>query len=336
MEMGRVLIVGPDFFGYNFSIARAFEKSGFETKVISYKGNIINTFSEQLKYHISSDKASFFEKKKENFNKLVEAAFRDFDPTLVFIVHGGYILYETYKVLSEKRVVIWMMDSISRADDLSHLLDWVDYHFFFEKTDVELFKNVYGRVSWFLPLALDETVYFPLEREKDIDLLFIGALYENRIRLLEKVVKTFPERKIKVYGKFYSPLRKPIFHFTRSNKNIFLNKNIFPESVNQLYSRSKVCLNIHHAQSKYGVNQRFFEISGSRSLQVVEGQQYILDNFSPNEICTYSNDQEMLSGIEKGLSDAEWRRSLASAAYKKVISEHTFYHRIQTILETIG
>src|SRR6185503_17129593 len=118
----------------------------------------------------------------------------------------------------------------------------------------------------------------------------------------------------------YSPLRKPLYHLFRKNKNVFLNKNVTPSTVNSLYNQSKICLNIHHSQSKHGVNQRFFEISGSKAFQLVDDNPYIAENFSTDDITTYGSPREMLEKIGRALKNDEETNVIAERAYKKVIS----------------
>lgn len=72
------------------------------------------------------------------------------------------------------------MDSIFQVKRAYENIKLYDCRFMFEKTDVEKLKKE-GIDSFFLPLALDESVYFPIKnQEKDIDLLFIGNLNSKR------------------------------------------------------------------------------------------------------------------------------------------------------------
>ena len=115
----------------------------------------------------------------------------------------------------------------------------------------------------------------------------------------------------------------------RRNKRVYTNKIIAPSAVNLLYSQSRICLNAHHSQSKHGVNQRFFEISGSKSFQLVDTNPYITEAFEPNEIMTYGTREEMFEKIDRMLKDEKTRNTMAANAHAKVMSDHTFTHRIK-------
>lgn len=332
--MKKVLIVGPEFYNYYLSVEKAFKNLGFQTKTISYETDV-SSFGERIAYHLSFDKAAFMEKKRKRFNDDVLKIYSSFKPDLVFIIQASEVYKETVEKMKDCKKVLWMMDSIFRNKRGYAIRTSVDYIFVFEKTDISRLWDSEKIKAWFLPLALDETVYFPTVKTKEIDILFIGALYEHRIALLEKMCQEFKGYNIKIYGNYYSPVRRPFYHLFRKNKDTFLNKNIPPATVNQLYNRSKICLNIHHTQNKHGVNQRFFEISGSKSFQLVDYNEYIAENFSSEEIMTYRSAQDMLEKIAVVLKGGINTEAIAEKAYNKVISGHTFTHRMKHVLDFI-
>lgn len=332
--MKKVLIIGPVFFNYNQSIERAFQNLGFETKVLGYLPGEVRSVKEKLQYYITRNKDLFFEKVKTKFNKEILDVYHSFHPDIVFIIQGNYVFRRTIEVIRCKKV-LWMMDSIFRAKGGYEMRSEVDHIFLFEKTDVDRLWQEEGIKAWFLPLAVDESVYYPTKEEREIDLLFVGALYKNRVELLERIIKRFDKNTIRVYGRYYSPLKKPVHYFTRKNRKEFLNKNVSPGEVNKLYNQSKICLNIHHDQSKYGVNQRFFEISGSCSFQLVDDNPFITDYFSGDEITIYHSEDELIEKIAKFLNDQATAKAIAEKAHKKVMEKHTFTHRIKQVLETI-
>lgn len=333
--MKKVLIIGPEFYDYNLSAAGAFTNLGFETSVLGYSAGTVTSFAERIQYHLAKDKRKFFEENERRFNEKVLAEFNHFNPDLIFIIHGGVLHADTMAKMKSCKRVLWMMDSLARGNVISEFIKQIDYVFFFEKTDIDFLRERAGIKSWFLPLALDPKVYFPEKSEQEIDILFVGALYENRMEMLGRIAEEFKDKQIKVYGNYYSPLRRPLHHLFRKNKNVFLNKNISPAKVNQLYNHSKLCLNIHHAQSKFGVNQRFFEISGSKAFQLVDKKGYIEENFTAEEIMTYSSEAEMMEKIHYAFNNFPQTQEMAAKAYEKVVSEHTFTHRIKYVLDII-
>ncbi len=230
-----------------------------------------------------------------------------------------------------------MMDTNFTVKRTLENIDLYDHVFLFEKEDIPVLKSQYQVDAYFLPLALDESVYFPVPSpEKNIDILFVGNLYEKRVALLNKLIERFPEKTIRIYGVYFSRLRNIGRHFFRKDKKYYTNTTVSPDTLNVLYSKTRICLNIHHSQSVYGVNQRFFEISGAGALQVCDRHGFITDNFTGNEIVIFENEDDLFRIVGNILADYDSYTSKIQDAYKKVIQNHTFHERIKFILKTIN
>jgi spore maturation protein CgeB len=146
-------------------------------------------------------------------------------------------------------------------------------------------------------------------------------------------VNAFPNQKILIFG-VYKPYYKNVIKWLfREKRNIYMNKNIPREEVNLYYNRAKIVLNIHHEQSKYGANPKVFEICGSGAYQICDSNPYIKSIFQNNEIGLYSTENELIDCINDALTNDKTGKALL--AQKIVLSEHTFKHRIQKIIETM-
>ncbi len=335
MQGKKVLIVGPNFYGYNDSVARAFNKLGFATKVLYFLDADVEGFKEKVLLHLTADKEKLFLKKRIKYNTYFKKEYDDYQPDILFLIKGAILTPETVAEARKKSLVIlWMMDSIYLNPTSYILRNVVDHIFLFEQTEIPKLAAE-GITAHFLPLALDESVYFPIEGTKDIDLLFVGALYPNRVKLLNKIIERFPEKNIKIYGNLFSPWRKPLKFLFRKNKHIYINKNVQPSELNKLYSRSKVCLNIHHSQSVDGVNQRFFEILGAGALQVCDYKTFIGDNFSEGDLGWYKNEEELMEKLKECFVNAEPLKEKALNGFAKTLQLHTFKERVRFILNSI-
>lgn len=335
--MKKILIAGPLFYEYSKSVASAFEKEGFTVDVFDewVEGSIENS-REKITYHLTKDKQAFFNRKYEHFNKKLRSKYAAFKPDVVFIIRGAILTKETLLFMKSSRLILWMMDSIFLVPNTLKNINLYDHVFLFEKEDIPILKKQHNIDAYFLPLALDESVYFPIPfAEKPIDILFVGNLYPKRIALLNKVIAHFPEINIKIYGDYFSKLRNVGRYLFRKDKKYYTNFTVAPAQLNELYSRAKICLNIHHNQSVYGVNQRFFEISGAGALQVCDSHGFIRDNFTNKEILIYETEEELYEIIRHVLSGYNKYRNNIEMAYKKIITDHTFRNRVQFILRTI-
>lgn len=334
--MSRVLIIGPKYFNFLTATASAFGTFGWETVVESYD-NPIHPYTIVMKWRwkLSGRRADLQRRSREAYKAHIESRFAEEKPDLVFILNGDILLPETLDIFRKSaKVALWLYDNIERLPSSIALAGHADALFTFESEDCQAFLND-GKQAWFLPQACDTSVYRPLGLEKDIDILFVGNLWNSPRRkdLMLKVIEAFPGKRIEVYG-LYQPWYKGIIKWLRRPyKNIFRNRMISPEKVNELYNRSKVVLNIHQELQAFGANPRVFEICGSGSFQICDANPYVMRLFPNGEIGFYTTAAELAEEISAALgSDTSAR---AAAAHAEVVKEHTFIQRIETVLHTI-
>ncbi len=332
MQQKKVLIVGLIFHGYNESIEQAFKNLNYKTKVIGFTDGAVENLKEKFQFYLSKTN-KFYEYKNKQFNTLLEKTYTEFEPDILFIIKGHQIDPAVISKMKSSFNILWMMDSIHTNPGSINILPYINKVFLFEPTDIPLLKEKYTVDGVFMPLALDEKVYFPIANKKVIDILFVGGLVPDRIRLLNKIIKNFPDKKILIFGKYYSKFRSPIHHLFRKNKKNYTNKVVLPSKLNELYSISKLCINIHQKQSVIGVNQRFFEILGSRNLQICDHKNFISQNFLKDDLLWYNNEQELFDIITMALEKYDELENIINNGYEKVLSKHTFTHRINEILE---
>ena len=84
------------------------------------------------------------------------------------------------------------------------------------------------------------------------------------------------------------------------------------------------------------INCRTFEIAGAEGLQIMEYRQAIEDCFEPGkEIVTYSSMDELKEKVDLYRKDVAAARAIREAAGKRVLAEHTYRHRLESILDTL-
>lgn len=335
--MGKILIVGPIFYHYNESVKKSFEKLGFETKLIEfYDGYFESLKNKILLYLLPKIKINkFLNHYKVKLNEKILYLYNEFNPDLVLFIKGNNIFSDTLEILKQNStLMLWMMDSIYNVPETRENINYFDYKFMFEKNDVKKLENE-GIYSSFLPLGVDLEVYHPIHYlNKEIDVLFVGSLYEKRLKILEKLINDFPTFNIKIFGK-YTHLRSPkkyYKYFFKKYYKYFINKNISPEKVNKLYSKSKIILNIHHEQSQLGCNPRAFEILASKSFQLVDNNLFLDNNFNRDEIIFFDNYNNLKEKLNKYITNPHLREEISRNGYKKVIKYHTFDNRVKKML----
>jgi spore maturation protein CgeB len=335
----RVLIIGPNFFGYNHSIKRAFELNGYEGEVVEYDGlihpfNVLNKILNKF----------FFcgrwlkKKSQESFNKQVKEEYESFKPNLVFIFNGDILTKETISYFrKQSKVAVWLLDGTYRHPGSVALASEADVYFCFDRQDAEELADE-GVNAHFLPQAYDPEVYYPMPGvKKDIDVLFIGLIYgyPKRVRLLKMLANEIGKKyKFQVYGVYKPIYKNPIKWFFREKRSIFKNRNIPSEKVNELYNRSKMCINIHHQQSEDGANPKVFEICGAGTFQIVDYNKYIAEVYTQEEVAMYNTDSEFIEKVMQSLQTDVSDR--AKKAHEKVRMYHTFEQRILEALSILS
>lgn len=276
------------------------------------------------------------------FNKMLTREHKDFSPEILLLIKGDWIDPDVFKNTDSPFKIIWFQDSAQRCGpnhiSLSKIADTV---FVFEATDIDYLSSngVQKNKIHFLPMGFDKSVYKPLMTRKDVDVSFVGRMYENRKSIIDRLVNDFPEFNFKIFGRYvrYQEPKTWLEWLQRlPNKrmrNTYINRDIKPSSVNEVYNKSKIVLNIHHGQSKEGCNPRVFEISGSGSFQICDENYYVSKEME-DSVVQFKDYENLAKHIEHFLRDEESRKKLAARSFE-ISRLHTFNARIRVMLSLI-
>ncbi len=208
----------------------------------------------------------------------------------------------------------------------------------------------------YLPLAAQPDFHRPLElapKEKAAfasDLSFMGAGYPNRRALFRELTRY----DFKIWGTEWEG-ESALAPLVQRNGS-----RISPEDSVKIYNSAAINLNLHSsispdAEIKPGdfVNPRTFELAACGAFQLVDrrallpelfnlaapnagnpGQQAELAPFSSQqaELAAFSSKAELFSLIEYYLKRPEERAALAERARKRVLAEHTYKQRMESLL----
>ncbi len=335
MDFQKVLILGPNYYHFLSAVNDAFKSLGHHTYTLGYKD--FSFFQKcVMKIKFKSINTRIEGKHKNIYATKVRDIFQKNQPDLVFIMNADFLDSGTINYMrNNATIAIWLFDNISKMPNCIDNLKHCDHIFSFDKNDIKILEDI-GLKASFLPQACDVKTYFPIaDSKKDIDILFVGNLYfyPNRQKTIQKIIETFPERKIKVIGEYkpwYKGLLKCIF---RENRDIYTNHNVSPEEVNKYYNRSKIVLNIHREDQKNGANPRLFEICGSGAYQISDSNPYIESIFHNGEIGLFKDNNGLIKVISESL--AHDKSANAQKAHKIVIQHHTYECRMQQMLDGI-
>lgn len=338
MALPKVLIIAPAFYHFGWGVTKAFRDAGYETCVHTYDTPVDPYDSRhKITYKLCCDKEDYRRRNREERQQELIKVFDEAAPGLVFIMNGEILLPATLDYFRNKaKVALWCFDTVKHIPAIEGHIDHVDRFYCYDKGDIDYYA-AQGKQAFFLPQAADTSVYHPLEGvQKDIDILFVGDVYHSakRQKYLAGVIQAFPDKIIKVVGIYKPWYKNPVKALLRERRDIYTNHDAEPCTVNELYNRARVVLNIHNEQQKDGANPKVFEICAAGAYQVCDANPYIRQLFPDGEIGLYETPEQMISCLGKALNGDMAQD--AAAARKKVLAGHTFDARIAQVIQDIN
>lgn len=224
-----------------------------------------------------------------------------------------------------------------------HAYDHVLFHSFAYSRDMtmpEKLKYVGARQSSFWPNALFDAMFDPqltidqiYQQRRDVDLVFIGALFPNKMALLASVKRKFG-RRFRLMG--LTTLKKNVYFNVRHGFPGWVRPARFSEYV-PLYQRAKIGLNIHNRGMYTVGSYRLFDLPGNGVMQISDGGKYLDPLFTaPREIIRYEREDELLAQIDACLSNDPLRRSVAAEGFARVMREHRIRDRLHSLVEVFA
>lgn len=178
--------------------------------------------------------------------------------------------------------------------------------------------------------SLDEEAVFGHER--DIDIIFVGAIYENKMPLLARVRKEFGKRFVM---RGIASLKKNLYFNAKFGFPGWVRPLPFEQYV-PLYQRAKIGINVHN-RGKYTVGSyRLFELPANGVMQISDGGEYLNAFFEPErEIVGYDTADELIDRIRFYLEHDQEREAIARAGYRRVVRDHRMGLRLRQAGELI-
>jgi spore maturation protein CgeB len=257
-----------------------------------------------------------------------------------------YIFESLYHV---KSIVVSTEDPHSSTPMLNRI-NLINYYFSNERSigNSKKYPNVY-----YCPTAADtdECGKLPteiVEPKYHSDILFLGAMYPNRRKLLEAIIPFVKKNKLnfKVCGHVqYLPKGSPLWEYVFDARTI-----PHPETV-KYYNGAKVVLNMlrdinwnprtktksNPYKGRYpaeSLNPRAYEVPMCQAFMLLEDTRAeAREIFTEKEMAFFSDEDSLIHRLRYFLigKGNDLRNDMAFMAYKKVASNHTYTHRLQYI-----
>ena len=244
-----------------------------------------------------------------------------------------------YRVL---RTTDGPMTAYDRDFAYVHAYDHVLFHspaYSRDMTMAEKLRYVGARNADFWPLALfdaafdssktDETI---LGGERDIDVVFVGAHYPNKMPLLSRVKKAFGKRAV---FRGLASWKWNLYYNAKFGAPGWIRPIPWEEYV-PLYQRSKIGINVHNRGDYTVGSYRLFELPGNGVMQISDGGEHLAAFYDVgNEIVGFGNADDLIDKLRYYLSNDAERRRIALNGYRRVMSDHRLGHRMQQAGELI-
>jgi spore maturation protein CgeB len=238
-------------------------------------------------------------------------------------------------------------------DPMKEKLTKIDYYFTNERSIANSgrYKNVYYCPTAACDIECQKMPKERLDSKYHSDLVFIGAMYPNRRKILEDIVPFIKENNInlKLGGHMnYMPKSSPLWEYVVKNETIPHNETV------DYYNGAKIVINMmrdikwnpktksqknSNNRSRFvgeSLNPRAYEVGMCQAFQLLEDtRSEARDVFTEDEVGFFADSNTLQSQIERYLADDKLREDSAFNSYKKVALKHSYTHRLKSILEVI-
>jgi len=170
-----------------------------------------------------------------------------------------------------------------------------------------IFEEKFGKNCALVTYAADPFFHKPLKVEKTYDIGFIGKIY---------------------YGE-----RDEYRQLLSSKFNCFFKEDLDGTKIPDILSRCKILFN--HTRPEIDVNLRFFESMALGCQVMLRTPSLHLFAETTNHYWGYSTPEQCISVVEMLLKNDDLREKTAINARKHFLSNHTYAHRVASIISNL-
>ena len=254
--------------------------------------------------------------------------------------HPDYLRsLHVYKVLRTSDGPICAYD---RDFPYVHAYDHVVYHSpaYSPALDMaEKLRYVGAKRADFWPLGAFEAMYdthaseedlFPGDR--DIDVLFIGALHLSKMPFLAKVKKALGSS-FRLFG--LAGWKRNLYFNVKFGAPGWVSAVRFEDYV-PLYRRAKIGINVHNRGDYTVGSYRLFDLPANGVMQISDGGRHLGAFFSVGEeIVGYQDADQLIEQVRYYLAHDDERVAIARRGYRRVMAQHRIRDRFRELAALI-
>jgi len=264
-------------------------------------------------------------------------------PDLVLALAQAPITLALLEHLRKKKFLtaMWFVENYRHLTYWQQLAAGYDFWFVIQQGEChEALKRAGARYVEYLPMAADPSIHRSLvlsheEREEyGADVSFVGAGYQNRRAILPRWLSD--EWTFKLWGNEWEGAADLATVLQRGGARIDT------ETCMKVFSSTTINLNLHscggdsldpHADF---VNPRTFELAACGAFQLTDHRALMPDLFTDREIVQFRHQDEVPNLIRRWLQDSDGRQAATEAARRRIVTQHTYAHRMKDLLAAIG
>lgn len=264
----------------------------------------------------------------------------EFQPDLVFAMAQAPLAVKAVEALNRlgAPTAFWFIENYRHMDYFRHMAAAYSHFFHIQGQALETELDRLGANHHFLPVAAHPPAHRPLDISKQdherfyAPVGFMGHGYPNRQSVFSRLVpKGLP---LGIWGTGW-PKKGGWKLLVRED-----GRRLTSDEVIKVYNACDVVLNLHSSPTAGDgvakadfVNPRTFEVAACGGFQLVDRVQGLEKLFAPGrEMAVFNSEDELLEMARHYLANPEERARIAQAGRRRVLNEHTYYHRMERLL----
>ena len=254
------------------------------------------------------------------YEKRFSRLFYDFDPDIVFAIHGKPVFSIARFLGGRARFFGWWIEPSDIELEILRNTGGFDRYYSYSLKSMEILRANQVHCEY-LSHGYSPNIFRPLTTAlKTYDLVFVGNWSPWRDQVLVEALKVTSN--VRIYGPRWqrrSSIRKALL------RKVYGGNKIDETLLNKLYNSAKIVLNASRVQNSSGLNMRFFEVLGSGSLLLTDQAPELEQHFTPDvELIVFRDLVELKDKIRHLLENSSARGVVASQGYKKAHGNHTY------------
>ncbi|MFC0562385.1 CgeB family protein [Halalkalibacter alkalisediminis] len=271
-----------------------------------------------------------------------------FQPDIALTLTGFNMPYTMIEWIKKQgvKLVVWMTEDPYYIDRSLKLIHDYDYVFTIDTAALKVYKEAGHKEVYYLPLGTDPDIYHPtaLQKQYQSDICLVGSPYPDRMKIIQYLLEK-TNYSIQVVGRQWE---KKLIKAKRSSRLSIHSHWIPPSIAKHYFNSAAINLNTHRPfhlkQNKniraiinQSINNRTFDIASSGAFQLIEYKPDLHLHFTEGEeMVSFKSSEDLLKKVKYYMSHLEERKKISERARKKVLSNDTFIHRINKMMNIIN